>query len=183
MEKEILMNLTKSSILAGCAVLFFVGAALVLQHMTFAQKSGDDGNLKDRIAIQEQLLYAYAYAYDSKDCVAWANLFAPDASIDVLVKRNGKDAILQGCITRQKTVVGDIKTRHYMTNIVFDELTPSRARTRTYCVVTWQKPGDPTPSTQVAVVYRDVIVKQADGRWLFKERVAIDPQGSPARVQ
>jgi len=177
------MNLTKSSILAGFAVLFFVGAALVFQHMTFAQKSRDDGNLKDRIAIQEQLLYAYAYAYDSKDCVAWANLFTPDASMDTFAKLNGKDAILQACITRQKTVVGDMKTRHYMTNIVFDELTPSRARTRTYCVVTWQKPGDPTPSTHLAVVYRDLIVKQADGRWLFKERVTTDPQGSPAGQQ
>jgi ketosteroid isomerase-like protein len=177
------MKPTKSSILAWCAVLSFFGAAFVLQHMTFAQKSVDDSNLKDRIAIQEQLLYAYAYAYDSKDCVAWANLFTPDASLDVVAKRNGKDAILQACITWQKTVVGDIKTRHYMTNIVFDELTPSRARTRTYCVVTWQKPGDPTPSTHGAVVYRDVIVKQSDGRWLFKERVATDPQGSPAREQ
>src|SRR6516225_501869 len=109
------MSLTKSSILASCAVLVFVGAALVLQRMTFAQKPGADGNLKDRIAIQEQLLYAYAYAYDSKDCVTWANLFTPDVSLDLLGKRDGKDAILQGCITRQKTVVGDVKTRHYMT--------------------------------------------------------------------
>src|SRR5215469_1852683 len=166
------MKPTKSCILALSAVLFFIGAAFVLQRMTFAKGSKDDGNLKDRIAIQEQLLYAYAYAYDSKDCVAWANLFTPDASLDVITgKKNGKEEILQSCITRQKTVVGDIKTRHYMTNIVFDELTPSRARTRTYCLVTWQKPGDPSPSTHHALVYRDVMLKQPDGRWLFKERV------------
>ena len=169
------MKPTKSRILACCAVLFFIGTALVLQRMTFAQRSEDDGNLKDRIAIQEQLLYAYAYAYDSKDCATWANLFAPDASLDLGGKVNGKDAILQWCITRQETVVGDIKTRHYMTNIVFDQLTESRARTRTYCVITWQKPGDPAPSTQSAFVYRDVILKQSDGRWLFKERAAADP--------
>src|SRR5215471_3985558 len=166
------MKSTKSRILACCAVLFFIGAALVLQRMTFAQRSQDDGNLKDRIAIQEQLLYAYAYASDSKDCATWANLFAPDASLDLqalnLSKLTGRDAILRGCITRQKAVTGDIKIRHYMTNIVFDELTESRARTRTYCVVTWQKPGDPTPSTRHAFVYRDVMQKQADGRWLFK---------------
>src|SRR5215469_14572814 len=104
------MKPTKSCILALSAVLFFIGAAFVLQRMTFAKGSKDDGNLKDRIAIQEQLLYAYAYAYDSKDCVAWANLFAPDASLSLWGgKMNGRDAILQGCITRQKTVVGDIK--------------------------------------------------------------------------
>jgi hypothetical protein len=89
------MKPTKSRMLACCAVLFFIGIALVLRRMTFAQRSEDDGNLKDRIAIQEQLLYAYAYAYDAKDCATWANLFAPDASLDLGGKVNGKDAILQ----------------------------------------------------------------------------------------
>src|SRR5215475_7008563 len=140
MEKEILMNLTKSSILAGCAVLFFVGAALVFQRMTFAQKSGDDGNLKDRIAIQEQLLYAYAYAYDSKDCVSWANLFTTDAILDLANPISGRHGILQWCIAQQKNVLGAIKTRHNMTNIVFDHLTSTHAKTRTYVVNTWQKP-------------------------------------------
>jgi hypothetical protein len=58
-----------------------------------------------------------------------------------------------------------------MTNIVFDQLTANQAKTRTYVVLTWQKPGDTTPSTQAVDTYRDVIVKQSDGRWLFKERV------------
>jgi hypothetical protein len=58
-----------------------------------------------------------------------------------------------------------------MTNIVFDQLTANQARTRTYVFLTWQKPGDTTPSTQTAGTYRDLIVKQRDGTWLFKERV------------
>ena len=33
----------------------------------------------DRIEIQEKLLYAYAYTYDSKDCVSFSNLFTTDA--------------------------------------------------------------------------------------------------------
>jgi hypothetical protein len=57
-----------------------------------------------------------------------------------------------------------------MTNIVFDQLTPRRAETRTYFILTWQKPGDQTPTIQTAGIYRDVIVKSDDGRWLFKER-------------
>ena len=91
------------------------------------------------------------------------------------MKANGKDAIRQGCIERQKSVVGSIRTRHNMTNIIFDQLTPRRAETRTYCIVTWQKPGDQAISIQFAFTYRDVIVKTDDGRWLFKERKLAEP--------
>ena len=87
----------------------------------------------DRIEIQEKLLYAYAYTYDSKDCVGWSNLFTTDAVLESpsAGKLIGRDAILQYCIARQKNVVGNIKTRHNMMNIVFDQLTPSRSETRT----------------------------------------------------
>jgi hypothetical protein len=57
-----------------------------------------------------------------------------------------------------------------MMNIVFDQLTPRRAETRTYFILTWQKPGDQIPTIQTAGTYRDVIVKSDAGRWLFKER-------------
>lgn len=142
-----------------------------LSHTTAAQTSGGAGDLRDRIAIQERLLYAYAYTYDSKDCAGWANLFTTDAILTLgAQKATGRDAILQGCIARQKNVVGNIETHHYMANIVFDELTASEAKTRTYVVLTWQKPGDVSPSTVTAGTYQDLIVKQNDGRWLFKER-------------
>jgi hypothetical protein len=124
-------------------------------HATFAQIHQQGGDIKDRIAIQEKLLYAYAYTYDSKDCVSWSNLFTTDAVFSVgPVKATGRDAILKECIERQKNVVGNIKTRHNMTNIVFDQLTARQAKTRTYCVLTWQKPGDITPSVQGTIVYR-----------------------------
>ena len=126
----------------------------------------------DRVEIQEKLLYAYAYTYDSKDCVSWSNLFTTDAVLErgAVEKLIGRDAILQFCIARQKAGVGNIKTRHNMMNIVFDQLAPRRAETKTYYILTWQKPGDQIPTIQVAGTYRDVIVKSDDGRWLFKER-------------
>src|SRR5713101_6033392 len=133
----------------GCVLFLLIAFLLagVLQHVTFAQIPKDGGDLRDRIAIQEKLLYAYAYAYDSKDCVSWANLFTTDAILDNGInKATGRDAILQVCLARQKDVVATIKTRHNMTNIVFDRLTSHQAETRTYLVLTWQKPGDLTPS-------------------------------------
>ena len=146
----------------------------MLQHITFAQTAKDGSDLRDRVTIQEKLLYAYAYAYDSKDCVGWANLFTADAVLSTgAIKAAGRDAILQACIERQKNVVGTTKTHHNMINIVFDQLTPTQAKTRTYLVLTWQKPGDRTPSIQEVGTYREVIVKQSDGRWLFKERVLV----------
>src|SRR5215831_17403612 len=108
----------------------------------------------DRIAIQEKLLYAYAYTYDSKDCVGWSNLFTTDGVFDVSAKVSGREAIREYCIARQKNVVGNIKTRHNMMNIVFDQLTSRRAETRTYLILTWQKPGDQTINVQAAGTYK-----------------------------
>jgi len=69
-----------------CVLSFLVAFPLiaVLEHSIFAQTSEGGGDIKDRIAIQEKLLYAYAYTYDSKDCVSWANLFTTDAVLNLL---------------------------------------------------------------------------------------------------
>jgi hypothetical protein len=90
------------------------------------------------------------------------------------LKGRGRDAIRQARITQQKNVVGNIKTRHNVMNIVFDQLTPSRAETRTYVILTWQKPDDQTITIRPTRTYKDVIISSNDGRWLFKERKAID---------
>jgi hypothetical protein len=147
----------------------------------FAQAPETD-SAKDRIEIQEKLLYAYAYTYDAKDCVSWSNLFTTDAVLELSsIKVSGRDAIQQFCIARQKNVVGNIRTRHNMMNIVFDQLTPGRAETRTYFLLTWQKPDDRTITLQAAGTYKDVIVRSNDGRWLFKERKTIDSSQSVAQ--
>jgi hypothetical protein len=142
-----------------------------------AQTPVDSAN--DRVEIQEKLLYAYAYAIDTNDCVSFSNLFTTDAVYEVTVNAVGRDAILQACIARKKSDVGKIKTRHNVMNLVFDQLTARRAETRTYVLLTWQRPGDQIPTIQAAATYRDVIVKSDDGRWLFKERKAIDASWAP----
>ena len=164
------MNRRTTGMLTGMTIAFVLTWPTVA---TFAQAPETD-SVKDRIEIQEKLLYAYAYTYDAKDCVSWSNLFTTDAVLELITKVSGRDAIQQLCIARQKNVVGNIKTRHNMMNIVFDQLTPGRAETRTYVLLTSQKPGDQIPTVQAAATYRDVIVKSNDGRWLFKERKAID---------
>ena len=164
------MNRRTTGMLTGMTIAFVLMWPTVA---VFAQLPETD-SVKDRIEIQEKLLYAYAYAYDSKDCESFANLFAIDAVWEVSGKSSGRDAIRQYCIARQKSVVGNIKTRHNIMNIVFDQLASRRAETRSYFILTWQKPGEQTISVQAAGTYKDVIVRSSDGRWLFKERKAID---------
>jgi hypothetical protein len=147
---------------------------LTLLPVPVLAQAAEVSSIEDRIAIQEKLLYAYAYTYDAKDCVGWSNLFTTDAVLDLGTKVSGRDAIREACIARQKNVVGNIKTRHNMMNIVFDQLTPRSAETRTYLILTWQKPGDQTIAVQAAFTYRDVIVKSDDGRWLFQERKMVE---------
>src|SRR5689334_21495194 len=127
-------------------IAFLLGG--LLQRTISAQAPKDVNDSRDRITIQEKLLYAYAYAYDSKDCVSFANLFTADGTLNWQVQLTGRDAIRQGCITRQENVVSKVKTHHYVTNIVFDELTANEAKTRSYVLLTWEKPGDKMPSIQ-----------------------------------
>ena len=165
------MNRRTTGRLTGMTIAFVLTWPTVA---VFAQAPETD-SVKDRIEIQEKLLYAYAYAYDSKDCASFASLFAIDAVLEVSSgKASGRDAIQQLCLDQQKNVVGNIKTRHNMMNIVFDQLTSRRAQTRTYCILTWQRPNDQTITIQSAHTYRDVIVKSDDGRWLYKERKRVE---------
>jgi hypothetical protein len=166
-------HLSAALLSAGILVPIFIVVA-ALQRSAFAgtaEDGGDIGEIRDRLAIQEKLLHAYAYAWDSKDCGSWTSLFTEDGLYDgsVTVKVTGRSALLQYCMTRQKDVLANVKTRHNVTNVVFDRLTPTQAEVRTYVFLTWRKPSDPAPVPQQAITYRDVIVKQ-NGRWLFKER-------------
>jgi|SRR5215470_2570327 len=148
---------------------------LTLLAVPVLAQAAEVASVEDRIAIQEKVIYAYAYTYDAKDCVSWSNLFTSDAVLDLgRGAESGRDAIRQACIARQRDVVGNIRTRHNMMNIVFDQLTSRRAETRTYAIITWQKPDDQTITIQAAYTYRDVIVKSDDGRWLFKERKRVE---------
>jgi ketosteroid isomerase-like protein len=157
--------------LTGICILSIIAFVLTWLPVALFAQFAEADSVRDRIEIQEKLLYAYAYTYESKDCEGWSNLFTTDAVLDLgPVKASGRDAIRQGCIALQRNVVGNIKTRHNMMNIVFDQLTPRRAQTRTYLILTWQKPGDQTITVQATGTYRDVTVKSDDGRWLFEER-------------
>ena len=157
-------------------LLCCLGLSTSLTPLAAMADSLDDLRLKSE--IKEKLIYAYADAWDRKDCTAWSRLFTADGLLDLsgdgnlasTVKRaTGRQEIQQFCETRMKTALVDVKPRHFMTNTIFRELTHSRAAAETYAFVTWQKPTDPAPVVKGSITYRDVIVKE-NGRWLLKER-------------
>src|SRR5260370_25296148 len=91
----------------------FIPFVLTLLAVPVLAQAAEVDSIEDRIAIQEKLLYAYAYTYDAKDCVSWSDLFTSDAVLDLgRGKVSGRDAIRQACIARQQDVVGRIRTRH-----------------------------------------------------------------------
>src|SRR5690242_16147938 len=103
---------SRRAILLGGLVL--AGVVLALLSFIWPARlrvvdAAEGDTIKDRIDIQEKLLYAYAYAYDSKDCVGWSTLFTADAVLDLggTMNAKGRDAIRQVCIARQKDIVGN----------------------------------------------------------------------------
>ena len=120
--------------------------------------------------------------YDAKDCVAYANLFTTDGVLDLggtiilngAMKATGREAIQKVCEERQKNVAGKIRTHHNMMNIMFEQLGANRAETRSYIILTWQKPGESTVTIAGSFIYKDVFVKSADGKWYFQHRMADD---------
>ena len=80
---------------------------------------------------------------------AWAHLFTTDALLALTAQRvTGRDAFREYCVTRQKNELAEVKTRHNMTNTVFDTLTPTRAEARTNVLVTWQNRQIQCPSSR-----------------------------------
>ena len=110
------MNRLSTSMLTVLTLLI----PTLLPGLMLAQAPADSANFEvgnqvlisshDRVEIQEKLLYGYAYAADSKDCVRFSSLFTTDAVLESpsAGKLIGRDAILQYCIARQKNVVGNI---------------------------------------------------------------------------
>jgi len=145
-----------------------VAAVLAVSGIAASQERID---FESRIAIQETILYAYAYAYDSKDCSRWSNLFTASGTFETPDEGvKGREAILEWCSTRQKGPLANVRSRHNVTNVVFDELSPTFARVRAYVLITWQRTGESTPGARSMWTYHYEISKQ-DGQWALRSVV------------
>ena len=134
--------------------------------------------IEDKLAIQE-IIAQYSYAYDSKDAEGFAQLFVEDGVFEVFVpgkttasvRLHSRTEIREWAAQRLHARNGRFTSRHYQSGILFDELTPDSALTRTMVLVTHQGVAAAAPRPTVSGVYHDQWRKTHAG-WRLAHRAA-----------
>ncbi len=130
--------------------------------------------LEDERAIMKRL-YAYAHAIDYGDEEGWANCFTEDGVFDIRTRIEGTPkmvvsgrAELRGFVARH-TRAPELWHKHML---VEPQITVDgdEARSDSYLFVLVENEGLPT--LRVFGRYRDRLIRDADGQWRFRERMA-----------
>jgi hypothetical protein len=132
---------------------------------------------EDKLAIQEAMAQ-YSYTYDAQDAEAFAALFTEDAVWELFaagatrpeIRLASRAAIRAWAAQRLQERRGRFTSRHYQSGIVFDELTPESARTRTMVLVTHQDVTEAAPRPTASGVYHDQWRKTPEG-WRLAHRI------------
>lgn len=132
-------------------------------------------SIEDRLMILETIA-RYSYAYDGKDADAFAALFTEDGVWELYETGGTTPALrietqagIRAWVAGLQQRLGEIQTRHFQSGTVFDELTPTTARTRTMLLVSHQQGADRTPFLTRSGVYHDEWLKIPDG-WRMTRR-------------
>ncbi len=132
-------------------------------------------DVEQRTAIEHccaRLCHEYARAIDFRDYDNFPLLFAEDAVLDVGSPIHGRAAILASVLRRPD----ELRSRHVMTNITIDVLSPDEARGTAYLTL-YRHTGseslklDPIPFDAPAAIghYEDRYQNGPSG-WLFLRR-------------
>lgn len=151
-----------------------IAMTLVGATVATAMYAQQKGGVKPLTALDyaelQQLYVSYYLTADSgaDNCMAYANLFTPDAEFFVGANKSatGREGLAAFCRTGIRTAPS-----HYGTNFRF-YASPEGARGGSYNLLL--SPFEPNkPRTVMATVaYSDILVKTRDG-WRFKERRAV----------
>lgn len=133
-------------------------------------------NVDDMAAIQQQIA-RYSYVYDAGDADGWAQLFTEDGIWEYMTadapepatRLEGHRSLREFCTKRFASRSDGWTYAHHQSGILFDELSPDSARTRSMVTITLQKPGEP-PRLFLTGIYRDKWTKTPGG-WRFEHRV------------
>ena len=151
------------NIIVSALVSVAVGLGAYAQQKT--------GRVKALTAVDHAEIYQlYGHYYWSADngadnCLAWANLFTPDAVFYVGSKTaaTGREELAAFC----RTGTGPAP-RHYGTNFHWDA-SPEGARGGAYNLLLSQYEPNKPRTIATTVAYEDILVKTRDG-WRFKQR-------------
>lgn len=145
-----------------------------LTSYALAENAGaTDFDVADRMAI-ENLIYAYAFAYDNYDAKAWLDLFTPDAVFvagtpgSTPVSFTGEGFRKFWTARMAEFAKSGNRRRHLMSNILFLDQTKNTAHVSVVGLLTNAKDGK-TFSTVTSLNYEGWLVKGAGGwkiqRW------------------
>ena len=131
----------------------------------------------DRLMIRE-VIDAYGSHYDQGRLDDFTALFTEDAILDFQPDPGyfpmplvGRETIGDHMRARQAEVAAVAQRRHLATNVIFEHLDDSTARTESFVSVLSVNHGSNTPYINATGVYRDVF-RKVDGTWLLAERRA-----------
>lgn len=127
---------------------------------------GGLGTLTSQDHDEIRQLYArYAHTIDTGDAEGWADTFTADG---VFGNAHGRDALVAFVETvyQQNQKLGR-QSRHWNNQILIE---PTAEGAHGSCYLVLYNTGVNPPEVRLTGVYRDVLVKTADG-WRFKERV------------
>lgn len=152
-------------------LLFFIFSLLTINH---AHSVGGCESTLDRQTITE-LVAEYAYRWDRKDAVGFSELFASDGTIDWVLGKNpegtpikGRANILAYARKAYSERLAGRQSRHYFTNLIFEELDDDHATTKHMVFVAHQLPGR-KPENVATGYYRIVWAKEKE-KWLIAHR-------------
>ena len=139
----------------------------------------------DRLLIAEVIARSSLH-YDEGELDRFEELFSDDARFEITpaptfmtAPIEGREAIGRAMGVRYRVVSQSGTRRHVVSNVVFDELTPDRARTRHYMTGISSNRID-SVDVLATGVYHDEFVKQ-EGAWLISaRRLQLDLDESPA---
>jgi uncharacterized protein (TIGR02246 family) len=123
---------------------------------------------EDRLAIQD-LMARYAWALDTGDDAAYADLFTEDG---VFVERGQpyKGRAILAEHVRELVAIMKPGNRHHNTQLVFESGDANRCVIRSYSLHVFEPEPGAAKVVRMQGFYRDVCVKQ-EGIWYFAERV------------
>lgn len=140
---------------------------------------------EDRGAILD-LISHYGHTFDRRDGEGFANLYTedgewlafPNEANEPVITLKGRKEIASFANDRQENFrkVG-IVTKHFMLDTIMEVLSPTRVKTSSMALITWQRPsmGNPKPEPVQAGYYNHVIVKEK-GEWKF-QRIEVHTSG------
>ncbi len=136
-----------------------------------------DVSTADRVAIVQecsQLIARFARSNDDRDADALAGMFTEDGVFVRPTKPDdpykGREAIREAFRAKPASLV----TRHLVANVIVDVISTSEAKVHSYLLL-YTAPATETglpkaDPKQLFGAFDDVIVKDSDGAWKFRER-------------